>query len=250
MMKTKLLLGLMAMACCFVSCNKNEETPEVDGGWGGYYGFPCHAHNLLTIVGEIPSANTGNEIKKVIDGDVKNTELAITTITYDSLDATVVPQYYDEATTYDIGLGVIQMITRDANPKIEKVLDEYNSKTRAIQTPLQYRFEGVTSFGITADKEFNGIAAGKELTHCFHIVRYSPSFVFNSETYELSVYDEWRTDDISSWLAMKPLAQPGMTLMLKEGAYCTVNDIAFTVTMTLTGGRVLRTTTPVVNIVE
>lgn len=250
MKRTKLLFSLMAIFCCMVSCNKDTDTQSINGGWGGYYGFPCHAHNLLAIVGEIPVESSGYNVKKVVGGDVKTVEYAISLITYDSLDTVIVPQYYEEASSFDIGFWVIQNTVRDVIPEIEEAVDTYVSKTRAIMSALQYRFEGVTALSITANKEFNGIAAGKELTHCFHIVRYSPPFVFNHDTYELSVLDEWRKDNIADWLAMKPLAQPGMTLMIKEEARCIANNIAFTIAMTLTDGRVLTATTPAVNIIN
>lgn len=243
-----LLATVLAMS--FSSCNKDNDTPSIDGGWSGYYGFPCHAHNLLAIAGEVPSVSSSYTMEKPIDGNVDATEFAITAITYDTLDATIVPQYYEEASSFDIGFGVIQNAVRDVVPEVEKAVDTYVGKTRAIMSALQYRFEGVSSFSITASKEFNGIAAGKELTHCFHIVCYSPPFVFNYVTYELRVLDEWRKDNIADWLAMKPLAQPGMTLMIKEESLSAANDIAFTIAMTLTDGRVLTATTSSVNIVH
>lgn len=252
MKRTKILFSIMAIFCCMVSCNKETDTPSIDGGLS-YYGFPCHAHNLLAIVGEITAESSDYSdynVRKVVGGDVNTTECAISLITYDSLDAVIVPQYYEEASSFDIGFWVIQTAVRDVIPEIEEAVDTYVSKTRTVMTAFQYRFEGVTALSITADKEFNGIAAGKELTHCFHIARYSPSFVFDYDTYDFSVLDGWRKDNIADWLAMKPLAQPGMTLMIKEEARSAANDIAFTITMTLTDGRVLTATTPAVDIAD
>ncbi|MBR5842629.1 MAG: hypothetical protein IKY64_08510 [Bacteroidaceae bacterium] len=247
-MKTKLLFCLMAILWCIVSCNENDVTNDIDGGSSYYYGFPCHAHNLLTVVSEIPFESSGYDIEKIVGGEVKTAEFAISLITYDSLDVEV-PRFYEETEAHDVGFWVFQTVERDGISEVEEAIDTYNSRTRVVNTSIQYRFEGVDSLSIIATQDFNGIAAGKELAHCFHIVRYSPPFIFSYKTYELSVYDEWRTDDIADWLAMKPLAQPGMTLTLKEGAYCTANNIAFTVTMTLTNGKVLTATTPAVSIV-
>ena len=86
------------------------------------------------------------------------------------------------------------------------------------------------------------------MTHCFHIVRYAPPLVLSYDTYELDERKALCADDIASWLAKKPLAQPCMTLMIKEEARCIANNIAFTIAMTLTDGRVLTATTPAVNI--
>lgn len=248
-MKTKSLFCLMAILWCFVSCNENDVPNDIDGGRSYYYGFPCHAHNLLTVVSEIPFGSSGYDIEKVVGGEVKTAEFAISLITYDSLDVEV-PRFYEKTETHDVGFDVFQTVERDGLSGVETAIDTYNSLTRTVLKMVQYRFEGVASLSIVATRDFNGIAAGKELTHCFHIVRYTPPFILSYDTYELSVYDEWRTDDIADWLAMKPLAQPGMTLMLKENAREAAEDITFTITMTLTNGKVLTATTPAISIVK
>ena len=57
-----LLATVLAMS--FSSCNKDNDTPSIDGGWSGYYGFPCHAHNLLAIAGEVPSVSSSYTMEK------------------------------------------------------------------------------------------------------------------------------------------------------------------------------------------
>ena len=65
-MKTKSLFCLMAILWCFVSCNENDVPNDIEGGRPYYYGFPCHAHNLLTVVSEIPFGSSGYDIEKVL----------------------------------------------------------------------------------------------------------------------------------------------------------------------------------------
>lgn len=251
-MKTKFLFSLTAIACCIISCNRNNEGEHLIGGRDvALLGMAAHAHDLLAMVGEVQRASC--EMTVVTDGDVSADKFALSVITCDSLDTEGVTKFYETPKKVPINESVSQSANRNPIPEVEKALVEYEdyiNKTRTVLHSIQYRLEGVTAFSITADKEYAGRAVGGELGDYFQLVRYAPSIIFNYETYELSVYDEWRTDDIADWLAMKPLAQPGMTLMLKEEALCAASDIAFTITMTLTDGRVLKSTTPVVSIVE
>ena len=90
--------------------------------------------------------------------------------------------------------------------------------------------------------------AGTDITDSFVIRNFSPCLVFSYEDY--SVHKGGAiTRTISDWLSMKPLASPCILLRLKENSQEAVEDIAFTITMTLTNGKVLTTTTPKVSIV-
>lgn len=253
-MKTKVFSSLMALLCFIASCDKdNHEEEHMTGGDASVIGMASHAHNLKAVVGEFVEGRYLEEMAIVPEGTVVAHDMGISVITYDTLDSERVENYYSNTLLVPADNFIPQATMRDPIPEVEEALVEYENhlnKTRTVLYRIQYRLEGVTALSIVADKEYNGLAAGEELGDFFHIVRYAPSLVFNHETYVLNLRQGLCNDEIADWLAMKPLAQPGMTLMLKEESHCAVNDIAFTVTMTLTDGRVLTSTTPVVNIVE
>ena len=254
-MKTKVLFGLMAVACCLYSCNKSEENQESGELLSGisFLGMAAHAHNLIVLTGEISKEDSSDEMCLIEEGDILADKLALSVITYDSLDAECVESYCNEATDIPIGRYIFTTQKGELIPEVEEALREYSdslNKTREVLYEVQYRNEGAVSFGITANKEYNGIPAGEELGGLFHIVRYAPPLIFNYETYALNHRRKWQTDNIADWLAMKPLAPPCMTLMIKEEARCSTEGIVFTVTMTLTNGKVLTATTPTVTIVQ
>lgn len=55
---------------------------------------------------------------------------------------------------------------------------------------------------------------------------------------------------ISEWLALRPLASPCILLCLTDEAMEAASNIAFTITMTLTNGKVLTDTTPTANLLK
>ncbi len=254
-MKTKVLFSLMALLCFIASCDKDnrEEEHMIGGGDAIIMGMASHAHNLKAVVGEFVEGSYLQEMDITYEGAVVACDMGISVITYDTLDSETVEDYYNNTKLVPAAEFIPQTTMRDPIPEVEEALKEYENqinKTRAVLYMTPYRLEGVTALSITADKEFNGIAAGKELTHCFHIVRYAPPLVLSYDTYELDERKALCADDIASWLAKKPLAQPCMTLMIKEESRSAVNDITFTIAMTLTDSRVLTATTPAVNIIN
>lgn len=253
-MKTKVFFSLMALLCFIASCDKdNREEEHMTGGDASVIGMASHAHNLKAVVGEFVEGRYLEEMAIVSEGTVVAHDMGISVITYDTLDSERVENYYSNTLLVPVDNFIPQATMRAPIPEVEEALVEYENhlnKTRTVLYRIQYRLEGVTALNIVADKEYNGLAAGEELGDFFHIVRYAPPLVFNHETYVLNLCQGLCNDEIADWLAMKPLAQPSMTLMLKEEAHCAASDIAFTITMTLTDGRVLTATTPVVNIVK
>ena len=252
-MKTKVFFSLMALLCFIASCDKEnrEEEHMIGGGDAIIMGMASHAHNLKAVVGEFVEGSYLQEMDITYEGAVVACDMGISVITYDTLDSEIVEDYYNNTKLVPAAEFIPQTTMRDPIPEVEEALAEYESqlnKTRAVLYEIQYRLEGVTALSIVADKEYNGRAAGEELGDFFHIVRYAPPLVFNHETYVLNLRQGLCNDGISDWLSLNPLAQPSMTLMLKEEARCAVGDIAFTITMTLTDGRVLTATTPTVNI--
>ena len=243
----------MALFCFIASCDKEnrEEEHMIGGGDAIIMGMASHAHNLKAVVGEFVEGSYLQEMDITYEGAVVACDMGISVITYDTLDSEIVEDYYNNTKLVPAAEFIPQTTMRDPIPEVEEALKEYENqinKTRAVLYEIQYRLEGVTALSIVADKEYNGLAAGEELGDFFHIVRYAPPLVFNHETYVLNLRQGLCNDGISDWLSLNPLAQPSMTLMLKEEARCAVGDIAFTITMTLTDGRVLTATTPTVNI--
>lgn len=254
-MKTKDFFSLLALLCCIASCDKDnrEEEHPTGGNDALVIGMASHAHNLMAVVGEFVEGRNLQEMDIASEGTFAADDMGISVITYDTLDTETVEDYYSNTKLVPAAEFIPQKTMRDPIPEVEEALKEYENqinKTRTVLYMTPYRLEGVTALSITADKEYNGIAAGKELTHCFYIVRYAPPLVLSYDTYELNERRAVCADEIAGWLAKKPLAQPSMTLMIKEELRCAVNDIAFTITMTLTDGRVLTATTPVVNIIH
>ena len=251
-MKTKVFFSLMALLCCIASCDKNNRDNEfMIGGEALVIGMASHAHNLMAVVGEFIEGSYLQEMEIIPKGTVVACDMGISVITYDTLDSEIVEDYYNNTELVSVVEFIPQTTMRDPIPEVEEALAEYESqlnKTRTVLYEIQYRLEGVTALSIVADKEYNGLAAGEELGDFFHIVRYAPPLVFNHDTYELDKREQLCEDDIADWLAMKPLAQPCMTLMLKENAREAAEDITFTITMTLTTGKVLTATTPTVSI--
>ncbi len=243
----------MALLCFIASCDKEnrEEEHIIGGGDAIIMGMASHAHNLKAVVGEFVEGSYLQEMDITYEGAVVACDMGISVITYDTLDSERVENYYNNTKLVSVVEFIPQTTMRDPIPEVEEALAEYESqlnKTRTVLYEIQYRLEGVATLSVTANKEYNGLAAGEELGDFFHIVRYAPPLVFNHETYVLNLRQGLCNDGISDWLSLNPLAQPSMTLMLKEEARCAVGDIAFTITMTLTDGRVLTATTPTVNI--
>ena len=254
-MKTKVFFSLMALLCFIASCDKEnrEEEHMTGGGDAIIMGMASHAHNLKAVVGEFVEGSYLQRMEIIPKGTVVACDMGISVITYDTLDSERVENYYSDTKLVPVVEFIPQTTMRDPIPEVEEALAEYESqlnKTRTVLYEIQYRLEGVTALSIVADKEYNGLAAGEELGDFFHIVRYAPPLVFSYDTYELDKREQLCEDDIADWLAMKPLAQPCMTLMLKENAREAAEDITFTITMTLTNGKVLTATTPAVSIVK
>ena len=244
----------MALSMGFTSCNKeNREEHMTDGGDAIIMGMASHAHNLMAVVGEFIEGSYLQEMEIIPKGTVVASDMGISVITYDTLDSEIVEDYYNNTKLVPVVEFIPQTTMRDPITEVEKALEEYENhinKTRTVLRRIQYRLEGVATLSVTANKEYYGIAAGEELGGIFHIVRYAPPLVFSYDTYELDKREQLCEDDIADWLAMKPLAQPCMTLMLKENAREAAEDITFTITMTLTNGKVLTATTPAVSIVK
>ena len=244
----------MALSMGFTSCNKeNREEHMIGGGDAIIMGMASHAHNLKAVVGEFIEGSYLQEMEIIPEGTVVASDMGISVITYDTLDSEIVEDYYNNTELVSVVEFIPQTTMRDPIPEVEEALAEYESqlnKTRTVLYEIQYRLEGVATLSVTANKEYYGIAAGEELGGIFHIVRYAPPLVFSYDTYELDKRDQLCEDDIADWLAMKPLAQPCMTLMLKENAREAAEDITFTITMTLNNGKVLTATTPAVGIVK
>ena len=246
--------SLMALLCFIASCDKdNREEEHMTGGDAIVIGMASHAHNLMAVVGEFVEGSYLQEMEIIPKGTIVASDMGISVITYDTLDSERVENYYSNTKLVPVVEFIPQTTMRDPIPEVEKALEEYENhinKTRTVLWRIQYRLEGVTTLSVTANKEYCGIAAGEELGGIFHIVRYAPPLVFSYDTYELDKRGQLCKDDIADRLVMKPLAQPCMTLMLKENAREAAEDITFTITMTLTNGKVLTATTPAVSIVK
>lgn len=255
----KKTLYALAASLCFVSCERiiNFENtfaiPE-----------PCHVESVLTYVGQV---NTDLYVWLIddVDESVQSRYFNISVLTFDSIIG-----WTGENLGFSTGVGQGCILSAGAYceesiPEVENHIhnwaeertkesfkDElwpWRSNTRTIGYHFPYRLEGVTRFAITANQRFNGIEEGADLSDCFIIRNFSPKLFFSYDDYEAYTGGE-RIMTIPEWLAMKPLASPCILLRLRDEIQVVANDIVFTVTMTLTNGKVLTSTTPVVNIVK
>lgn len=226
---------------------------------------PCHVESIFTNVGKICTNEQYGTLEiSDIAGNVNAEYFYISVLTFDSIIG-----WSGEILGFrtGIGQGIIASegaYCEESIPEVEQHIDnwakernenseplwdvKWKNSTRTICYHFPYRLEGITSFSVSANKFFNGVDAGKDITECFVIVHSSPDLIFSYDDY--STYtSEWnKTMAISEWLALKPLASPCMLLRLSDKSQEAIEDIAFTITVELTNGKVLSSTTPTVDI--
>ena len=248
MKKTKLLL-LLAMACSFISCDKDNSRVGIIVALS-----PCHVESIMAFA-NIDSTNTSGY--RNVPGNVEK-ELIISVFTYDS----IIGWTGDESEFY-FNFESTGAYCKESIPEVEQYINNlakggyenaepigYQATTRLSCYYYPYRLEGVTAFTITANHPFNGIEAGKDITQCFSIKEFIPDLIFSYDNYSAYSSTSNKNVTITEWLALRPLATPCMHLHLHEDIQLMVDNITFTITMTLTNGKVLTATTPAVSIVK
>lgn len=250
-------LYALTLSLCIVSCERIinfEDTFAIPE--------PCHVESILTYVGQV---NTDLYVWLVddVDGSVQSKYFNISVLTFDSIIgwtgdnlgfSTSVGQGYIPSAGVYCEESIPEVENHIHNWAKERTKESFNdelwsSKTRTIGYNFPYRLEGVTRFTITANQRFNGIEEGADLSDCFIIRNFSPQLFFSYDDYEAYTGGE-RIMTISEWLGLKPLASPCILLRLRDEIRIVAHDIIFTVTMTLTNGKVLTSNTPVVNIMK
>ena len=256
----KAVIILATMAIGFTSCERENIREDIFA-----VPKPCHVEAIYANIGRISINEKYDtpEVSDVVD-NVEAEYFNISVLTFDS----IIGWDGERLRFYEgIGQGLISsegIYCEESIPEVERHIHEWaeeknensdpiwnltwKSSTRLANYDFPYRLEGVTSFVITANKTFNGLEAGQDITDRFVIRQFSPGLVFSYDDY--SVHQGGAiTRTVSEWLAMKPLASPCILLRLTEGARETADDIAFTITMTLTDGKVLIATTPAIDII-
>lgn len=253
----KKLFYLFIVLMCLSSCEMNEQDETLFA-----QPVPCHVEAIYANVGSISiNEEYGTPDISNIEDCVEAEYFHISVLTFDSI---IGWSGGDLGFHIGIGQGTIAsegMYCEESIPEVEQHIYEWaekvdkedesswKSNTRAMCYHFPYRLEGVTAFSVTANISFNGVEAGADIADCFIIEQFSPELVFNYEDYSVC-WDNGHPITVSQWLSMKPLASPCMLLRLADKAQDAASDIAFTITMTLTDGKVLVATTPMVNIVE
>lgn len=254
----KLLCSLFTLLYLF-SCEITDQREDLFAE-----PVPCHVESVFTDIGKI-STNEQYGTLEISDiaRSVNAEHFYISVLTFDSI---IGWSGEDLGFHTGIGQGIIASegaYCKESIPEVEHHIYNWakerneNSKplwgvkwnnTRTICYHFPYRLEGITSFSVSANKFFNGIEAGKDITECFVIAHFSPELIFSYDDY--STYSlEWnKTMTISEWLALRPLASPCMLLRLSEESQEAVEDIVFTITVKLINGKVLSSQTPTVNI--
>ena len=252
-----ILTGLALLCSCEIENHRESMFAEP---------VPCHVEAIYANIGRISVNEKYNtpEVSDVVD-NVEAEYFNISVLTFDSIigwDGERLEFYQG------IGQGLISsegIYCEESIPEVEQHIHEWaeeqnensdpiwdvtwKSSTRLANYNFPYRLEGVTSFVITANKTFNGVEAGRDITDWFVIRQFSPELVFSYDDYAVH-QGGTIVRTVSEWLAMKPLASPCILLRLTEGAREAADDIAFTIIMTLTNGKVLTATTPMVSIVK
>ena len=225
---------------------------------------PCHVEALYANVGRIiQNEQFGTfEISDIAES-VEAEYFNISVLTFDSIVGWS-GEYLGFLT--GIGQGVIASegaYCKESIPEVEQHIHDWAEKqneesdpswdiswksaTRTLCYHFPYRLEGVTAFTITANQPFCGIEAGQDITECFVITDVNPELIFSYESYTVHSGGNIKRS-VPEWLALKPLASPCMLLHLTDAAQRPTDDIAFTITMKLTNGKVLTTTTPTVSV--
>lgn len=247
-------IHLLVALSCLVSCDMTEN----QGGIFTKY-TPCHVESIAAFIGGESIKNDTTEV----NNSIINTNLetfCISVFTFDSI-----AKWNGDIDEFHTNFASAGAYCKESIYEVEKYIQEWvekqiNSVKLPKNTPwgdkiyencycYSYRLEGITSFSITANKPFNNIEAGKEISQYFVIEDINPNLIFSYSDY--STYTIRSSIDISifDWLAMRPLASPYMLLKLKDCTSGAISDIIFTITMTLTDGRVLSATTCTVSLV-
>ena len=248
------------MAIGFTSCERTNIREDIFA-----VPKPCHVEAIYANIGRISINEKYDtpEVSDVVD-KVEAEYFNISVLTFDS----IIGWDGERLEFYEgIGQGLISsegIYCEESIPEVERHIHKWaeeqnensdpiwdvtwKSSARLANYNFPYRLEGVASFVITANKTFKGLEAGQDITDRFVIRQFSPGLVFSYDDYSVHQGGTIKRT-ISEWLAMKPLASPCILLCLTEEAQEVADDIAFTITMTLTNGKVLTTTTPVVDII-
>lgn len=138
-------------------------------------------------------------------------------------------------------------------PEIEKTILGYGkSASRSsnhyaydVVIVVTYCVDGVSDFRITSNKELFDIPSGQSLNQYFSIKEFYPKFVFSYTDYSIVLDSSNPNLPISDWLQVSPLAQSSMSVVLKETLEEPIDDLTFTISMTLTNGEELTATIPI-----
>lgn len=227
---------------------------------------PCRVEAVYANIGSVGiNSEYGTPEICDVDDNVESRYLNISVLTFDSIIG-----WKGERLGFSagIGQGVISsegLYCKERIPEVEQHIHDWaeaqNEKSDPIWTKLSkdkaylscyffpYRLDGVKSLTITANVSFNGIESGQDISDLFVISQFSPQLVFSYKDYSVHKF-AGKEVPISQWLQLSPLASPCILLKLKDGAQEPVEDITFTVTMTLENGKVLASTTPAVDVVN
>lgn len=258
-MKTKSLVTFIVLTSWLTSCEITDLSENMFA-----LPQPCHVEAIYANVGRIiQNEQFGTfEISDIAES-VEAEYFNISVLTFDSIVGWS-GEYLGFLT--GIGQGVIASegaYCKESIPEVEQHIHDWAEKqneesdpnwniswksaTRTLCYHFPYRLEGVTAFTITANQPFCGIEAGQDITGCFIITDVNPELIFSYEDYAVCSRGNV-TRSVPEWLALKPLAAPCMLLHLTDTAQRAADDIAFTITMKLTNGKVLTATTPMVSL--
>ena len=248
----KKTLYAIITSLCVISCH---ELTTYENAFANCQ--PCHVESIHVSVGKVFIDSEEEEIKcDAIDKSVEAEFFSISVMTYDSLVDYTAEELGFCGAVYAENLTSVGTHCKESIPEVEQHFNDWVKEkhklkplTRTICYSFTYRLEGVTGLTITANQPFNGAEAGTDISNRFVIRLFSPDHIFNFGNY-LCTELNGSSITIAEWLNLKPLASPGMAICLTEEAQEAAADITFTITMSLTDGKVLLATTPMVDIIE
>jgi hypothetical protein len=137
-------------------------------------------------------------------------------------------------------------------PEIEEAILGYgknasgsnDSSLSDVLVIVHYCVDGISDFRITSNKEIFDIPSGQSLNQHFSIKEFYPKYVFSYADYSIVLDSSNPNLPISDWLQVSPMVQPCMSVVLKETLEEPIDNLTFTISMTLTNGEELTATTP------
>ncbi len=272
----KKLLFLFLSLFSLFSCNKDEETRDLEGSIYVFHSRQCKyvwAYNEKKIVKNIEghdmSYTERSFIKNGESVQVQNYSLAFTTCNVD-LDSYVMDDGHNLKELYESGqeeviswhfyteLSRSSMTFEDEHDKVieTKLLEYFESKTTrsALYSDLKhidYRITAIKNIKITASQDVCGIKTGESLNSLFVIDGYADyhNFIITANKNLITGIDKICGIGIDQYLYYRPMAPAALYMKLRDNVNVNAPvETTFTIEITTDDGNVIMSVTPLVTL--